>query len=323
MKGIAIHNIKTQIPVSGKNKKRLLRLLRNSLKNYQLYMLLLPALVYIIIFHYGAMYGLQIAFKDYFVTKGIAGSPWVGFIHFRRFFKSTQFLVVIKNTVFLSLYGLLVGFPIPILLALSINNVQNKFFKSLVQTVTYAPHFISTVVIVSMMFIFLSPRSGFVNIIRQSFGGTPVHFIAKPEWFKSLYVFSDIWQSSGWSAIIYIAALSNISIELHEAAIIDGANKFQRIKYIDIPGIMPTVITLLIINIGNIMSVGFEKTFLMQNSLNIMSSEIIQTYVYKIGLVSADFSYSAAIGLFNSAINFFLLLGTNRLSKKLTDISLW
>lgn len=319
MEEIAVHRVKVKAAAHKKSKKTFISIL----KNYQLYLLMLPALIYIIVFHYGAMYGLQIAFKNYIVTKGISGSPWVGFVYFRRFFRSAQFSTVIKNTVFLSLYGLLVGFPIPILLALSINNVQNKFFKSLVQTVTYAPHFISTVVIVSMMLIFLSPRSGLVNIAIKHFGGTPVHFIAKPEWFKSLYVFSGIWQSAGWSAIIYIAALSNISFELHEAAIIDGASKFQRTRYIDIPGIMPTIITLLIINIGNIMSVGFEKVFLMQNSLNVTSSQVIQTYVYKIGLVNTDFSYSTAIGLFNSVINFLLLIGANRLSKKLTDISLW
>jgi putative aldouronate transport system permease protein len=292
-------------------------------RNYELYLFLLPTLLYFLIFKYGPMYGVQIAFKNFLASEGILGSPWVGFAHFERFFNSYQFWNVIKNTVGISLYQLLVAFPIPIFVALLLNQLTNQRFKRFVQTVTYAPHFISTVVIVGMINLFLSPRHGIVNSAIKFFGGDPIFFMGISEWFKTVFVFSGIWQNMGWSMIIYLAALTAINPDLHEAAIVDGASKLQRIRHIDIPGIMPTIIILLILDIGSFMTIGFEKVYLMQNSLNVKSSEIIQTYVYKTGLLGAQFSYSAAIGLFNSVVNFVLLLSVNHLAKRMKQTSLW
>lgn len=292
-------------------------------RTYELYLFLLPTLAYFLIFHYGPMYGLQIAFKNFIAVKGIWGSPWVGLDHFQRFFNSSQFILVLKNTVLLNLFELSITFPLPILLALLLNQIKNVRFKKWVQTVTYAPHFISAVVIVGMLFIFLSPRTGLVNQFIQFLGGEPIYFIARPEWFKTIYVFSGLWQNAGWSMIIYLAALTSVSPDLHEAAIMDGANKYQRMWHIDVPSIMPTVMIMLILNLGNFMTVGFEKVYLMQNALNVDASEVIQTYVYKSGLLSAQYSYSAAVGLFNAGINFILLISVNTLAKRLKQTSLW
>ena len=238
-------------------------------KNYGLYILIFPTILYYVIFHYYPMYGVQIAFKDFIFVKGITGSPWVGFTHFERFFRSFQFWTLIRNTLGLSLYQLAAGFPAPIILALLLNYATNHKYKRLVQTITYAPHFISTVVLVGIVYIFLSPRTGIINNVIKLLGGEPVFFLAKPQWFKTLYVVSGIWQNCGWNAIIYLSALAGISPELHDSGIVDGANKLQRIWHIDLPGIMPTAIILLIMNLGKVMDVGFEKAYLMQNSLNI------------------------------------------------------
>ncbi|WP_430081563.1 ABC transporter permease [Paenibacillus ferrarius] len=291
-------------------------------KHYELYLLLLPALLYFAIFEYGPIYGLQIAFKNFTPFKGISGSPWVGFDHFIRFFNSYKFWDVLWNTLTISLYEMLL-FPIPIILALLINQLTSQRFKKVVQTVTYAPHFISTVVIVGMLYLFLSPNSGIINKLLAAMGFDSVFFMAKPELFSSIFVWSGVWQNAGWGTIIYLAALTGINPELHESAVVDGANKFKRILHIDLPGIMPTVIVLLILNVGNFMSVGFEKVYLMQNPLNVSSAEVIQTYVYKSGLVGAQYSYSAAIGMFNSVINCILLLVVNFIAKRLGKTSLW
>lgn len=280
-------------------------------------------MIYIIVFEYVPMYGVQIAFKNFIATKGIYGSPWVGFQHFERFFNSNMFSVLIKNTLGLSLYRLAAGFPAPIILALLLNHLNSKRYKRVIQTATYAPHFISSVVIVSMLLVFLSPRGGLVNVIITALGAEPILFMGKPELFKTIFVFSGIWQNTGWGAIVYLSALSAISPELHESAIVDGASKLKRIIYIDLPGIMPTAVILLILDIGNIMNIGFEKVFLMQNSLNIDASEIIATYVYKVGLIGGQYSFSAAVGLFNSLINFILLIIVNKVAKTITETSLW
>lgn len=269
------------------------------------------------------MYGIQIAFKDFIATKGIWGSPWIGSEHFERFFNSYYFWRLIKNTLGIGLYSLALGFPIPILLALLMNEVRAERFKKFVQTITYAPHFLSTVVVVGMMMIFLSPRYGIINHFIEMFGGKPINFLAEPSWFKSLYVLSDVWQTMGWSSIIYLAALAGIDNQLHEAARVDGATRLQRIWHINIPGIMPTIIILLILNIGSIMGVGFEKVLLMQNNLNMESSDIIATYVYRMGIQNAEYSFSAAIGLFNSVINFVLLVSVNFISRRVSQTSLW
>jgi len=292
-------------------------------RNWQLYLLISPVIAYYILFQYVPMYGIQIAFKDFIATKGIWGSPWVGFDHFERFFHSYFFWRLMKNTLGIGLYSLAVGFPIPILLALLMNEVRAEKFKKFVQTVTYAPHFLSTVVVVGMMMIFLSPRYGMVNHAIQLFGGQPINFMTEPAWFKSLYVLSDVWQTMGWSSIIYLAALAGIDNQLHEAARVDGATRLQRIWHINIPGIMPTIVILLILNIGSIMGVGFEKVLLMQNNLNLESSDIIATYVYRSGIQNAEYSFSAAIGLFNSVINFVLLVVVNQISRRISETSLW
>lgn len=305
------------------SRKRSGRAIRAILRHWQLYVLIAPVLIYFIVFHYMPMYGVQIAFKDFIATKGIGGSPWVGFKHFERFFDSYFFWRLLKNTLGISLYELAVGFPIPIVLALMINEVRHGKYKKFVQTVTYAPHFLSTVVLVGIVIMFLSPTSGIVNTIIKAFGGEPIFFMTEPEWFKTIYVLSGVWQQMGWSSIIYLAALAGIDPGLHEAAKVDGATRLQRIWHINLPGIMPTVVILLILNIGSLMGVGFEKVFLMQNSLNNESSDVISTYVYRSGLLGAQYSFAAAVGLFNSVVNFILLLTVNRIARAVNQASLW
>ncbi|GAA3401622.1 ABC transporter permease [Paenibacillus hodogayensis] len=292
-------------------------------KNWDLYVLIAPVVAYFLIFEYYPMYGVQIAFKNFIAAKGIWGSDWVGFMHFQRFFDSYYFWRLIKNTLGISFYSLAVGFPVPLLLALMINEVGSKRFKQFVQTVTYAPHFLSTVVLVGMILMFLNPKTGMVNHLIQFFGGTPIDFMIKSEWFKSIYVLSGVWQNMGWSSIIYLAALAGIDPTLHEAARVDGATRLQRIWHVNLPGIMPTVVILLILNVGQLMGVGFEKIYLMQNDLNKTSSDVISTYVYTSGIVGAQYSFSAAIGLFNSVINFILLITVNYIARKINDTSLW
>lgn len=292
-------------------------------RDYQLYIMMLPVVVYLFIFAYIPIYGVQIAFKDYNVGQGILGSPWVGFDNFTRFFRSFQFWNVLKNTLVLSLYGLIAGFPIPILLALMVTQVRREGFKKFVQTVTYAPHFISEVVVVGMLFIFLSPTSGIVNVGLGKLGVQAVNFLAEPSMYKHLYVWSGVWQGAGWGSIIYIAALSAVSPELYEAARIDGASKFQQIVHIDFPSILPTATILLIMNAGSIMNQGAQKAFLMQTGTTAASQEIIATYVYKVGLIQNQFSYSSAIGLFNNIINIILLVTVNTVSRRLSENSLW
>lgn len=290
---------------------------------WQLYVLLAPALIYIAVFKYWPMYGVQIAFRNYNPVDGFLGSPWVGLANFQRFVSSFQFERVLENTVWLAVLGLLIAFPVPIVLALLVNQLQARRFKKLTQTVLYSPAFISTVVVVGMMFVLLSPRSGLINNALQLFGGQPVFFMGSADWFRPVYVVSDIWQHAGFSMVVYLAALTGIDPALHDAAKVDGANKFQRIRHIDIPGIMPVITVLFILAIGNLLNVGFEKALLMQTNLNTQTSEIVQTYVYHAGLQQAQFSYSAAIGLFNSLLNLALLVTFNWVARRATKTSLW
>lgn len=292
-------------------------------KNWELYLLLLPTVIYFIVFKYYPMYGAQIAFRDFKVTKGIWGSSWIGLTNFKKFIFGPYFKDVLRNTLTLSLYSLIVGTPLPIIFALLLNYCKKRRFVKVLQTITYAPHFISTVVMVGMITMFFSPQYGLVNQIIQFFGGEKFNFMASPGAFPHLYVWSGIWQSLGWSSIIYIGALTSISPELHEAAIVDGASILQRIRYVDIPGIMPTIIMLLILSTGNLLSVGFEKVFLMSNPLNSSTAEVISTYTYKVGMQQAQYGYSAAIGLFNSVINFVILVIVNTIAKKATDNSIY
>jgi len=285
-------------------------------------MMLLPA-AYFLIFKYIPMGGLAMAFMKYNPVKGFAGSTWVGFSNFIKFFQSYFFGSLIWNTFSISLYQLVFGFPMPIILAISINEAVSMKLKKTVQMITYAPHFISTVVMVSIILQFLSPHYGLINFMLSKLGIEPVNFMGISSYFKTIYVVSGIWQTMGYSSIVYIAALSAIDPQIVEAAIVDGASKFKRILFIDLPFLMPTAITLLILNAGRIMSIGFEKIFLMQNPMNLNSSEIISTYVYKIGLLNTDYSLATAIGLFNSVINLVLILIVNKLAKKYGEVGLF
>ena len=293
--------------------------------NWELYLIIAIPLIWLLVFCYYPMYGVQIAFRKFAATKGILGSPWVGFDNFVRFFKSYNFSRVIRNTLSISIYDLIMGFPFPIILAILLNNCLKHKFKKFVQIVTYMPYFISTVVMVGIIIQFLSPKVGIFNYAIKALGGSEIDFMAKPEYFRNIYVWSNIWQGTGWSAIVYLSALSSVDPGLHEAALVDGANRFQRMWYIVIPCLLPTIAIMLTLRMGSIMSVGFEKAFLMQNDLNIRASEIISTYVYKTGLASAapDYSYSSAIGLFNSAINLVLISIVNYVNAKINEISLW
>lgn len=290
-------------------------------KSRQYYLLLLPAVIYVLIFCYAPMYGLQIAFKDYKVSLGISGCRWVGFRNFTDFFSGYYFWNLIRNTFTLSVYMLLVGFPVPIIIALIINELNGKF-KRVTQTVLYAPHFISTVVIVGMITILFSPSMGVVNTFLNHLGQESVYFLGSPKYFRHLYVWSGVWQDMGWGAIIYIAALSGVDPCLHEAASIDGASRMKRILHINIPCIAPTIIIMLILQIGNIASVGYEKVYLLQNDLNMEVAEVISTYVYKRGIVNTNYSFSTAVGLFNNVVNVIMLLIANTVSRKFSETSL-
>lgn len=291
-------------------------------KSRYYYLMLLPAVIYIIIFHYIPMYGLQIAFKNYKVSLGFLHSQWVGLRNFKDFFNSYSFVMLLKNTFILSFYGLFVGFPVPIIVALILNEVKGKF-KKITQTVLYAPHFISIVVIVSMMTIMLSPSIGIVNRILNELGINNIYFLGEPKYFRHLYVWSGVWQGTGWAAIIYLAALAGVDPSLHEAADLDGASRIQKIIHINIPTILPTIIIMLILNMGSIASVGYEKVYLMQNAMNIEVSEVISTYVYKRGVVNSNYSFSAAIGLFNNLVNVAMLLIANKIASKVSETSLF
>nr|WP_325175884.1 ABC transporter permease subunit [Paenibacillus profundus] len=294
-------------------------------RSWQLYVLFLIPLLYVVIFKYGPMVGAQIAFKDYNVVKGLWASDWVGMKHFVRFFNSYDFWRIMENTLFISIYSLVVSTPLPVLLALSLNAVRIRWFKNTVQMVSYAPHFISTVVLVGLLLQFMDPRTGMINQLFGLFGIDPVHFMGEMKYFKSIYVWSGIWQHIGFSCIIYLAALSTVDPALHEAAVLDGAGRTKRIWHIDMPAILPIAMILLILNTGQLLETGFEKIYLMQNPLNLKTSEVIDTYVYKIGLLSQamNFSYATAIGLFKSAISLVLIVTVNYTARKTGQESLW
>jgi len=306
-----------------RNPRGLRGLKRSWRRHWQLYVLILIPIAYFVIFKYIPMANAIIAFKSYNVIDGVWGSPWVGFDQFERFFSNPVFATILSNTFLLSAYVLIASFPIPIILALALNEVRNRFFKRTVQMVTYAPYFISTVVVVSMTILFLSPRLGLFSDFTQFFGMSSVDYLSDPNYFRHIYVWSDVWQTVGYSAVIYMAALAGIDPTLYEAAWMDGASRLQKIIHVDIPGILPTAVIILVLAVGNVMAIGFEKAFLLQNTLNLSRSEIIATYVYKIGLLGADFSQAAAIGLFNAVINLVLLLGVNFAAKRITGSALW
>lgn len=305
--------------MSGKARLLMLRIKRN----LGLYVMLSIPLAWYIVFKYIPMYGLQIAFRKFNPTLGIAGGEWVGTTYFKQFFDSYYFTDILRNTVTLSLFTMAIGFPMPIILALLINEVKNVHFKKLIQNITYMPNFLSVVVIVSMLTLFSNPNYGLFNKIGGLLGLEAVDLMSKPALFQPLYVFSNVWQFMGFNAIIYIAALAGVDQEMYEAASIDGASRMQKIIHISIPSIMGTIIILFIMRLGSLMSVGFEKVYLMQNSVTLSASEVISTFIYKNGVQKGQFSYSTAVGLFNSAINFILLISANTISKKTTKTSLW
>lgn len=280
-------------------------------QHWEVYLMMLIPLFLILIFSYGPMCGLAISFQDYSMKRGIFGSRFVGLKYFNNFFNSPLLGQLVGNTLVLSVYSLLVGFPIPILLALMINECGSKRFKKAVQTITYMPYFISTVVLVGIMMNFFNLHTGFVNTIIRFFGGEEINFMGEAKYFRTMYVFSGIWQTAGYSAIIYISALAAVDPTLIEAGVIDGTTRFQKIRYIELPCILPTITIMLVLTMGNMFSIGFEKVYLMQNPLNLNISEVISTYVYKRGLKEVQYSYSTAIGLFNSVVNTVLLLLSN------------
>ncbi|MGN1070582.1 MAG: ABC transporter permease [Candidatus Fimadaptatus sp.] len=306
-----------------KSHTALSRLRRSFKQHWILYLLLVVPLAYIITFAYTPMVGLLMAFEDYRPTRGIFGSKWVGLKHFERFLSMPSFFTLLRNTVVISLYSMVAGFPMPIILALALNEVRMTKLKKTVQMVSYAPYFISTVVMVGIIMQFFSTQFGPVNILRRNMGLSTINFMGEQSMFRSIYVWSGVWQGSGYGAVIYIAAIAGIDPQLHEAALIDGANRFQRLWHVDIPGILPTVVIMLIMNCGSIMSVGYEKIYLMQNSLNTSVSEVISTYVYKVGLKEAQYSFSAAVGMFNSVVNFIMLVLVNGISRRVSETSLW
>lgn len=310
--------------VQRRKNNKFLQTLSQIKKTKYLQMLAIPGIIYYIIFRYIPMYGVIIAFKDYNMRLGILDSPWVGFEHFIRFFNHPHFFRLMKNTILINIYSLIFAFPAPIILALFLNEVKNGFYKRFVQTVSYLPHFISTVSIVGMLFMFLSPSTGFVNrILTNVFGIEPIYFIVEPRWFRTIYIASGIWSGVGWGAIIYLAALSNVGAELYEAARIDGATRIQMMRHVSIPCILPTIVVLLIFEIGGMLSVGADKMLLMQTPLTYEVSDVISTYVYRRGIVHAEYSFSAAVGLFNSVVNLMLISIANFIAKKTTESSLW
>lgn len=309
---------KRAIPNPDRKKEKWQKFRRKVAKDKWLYLLMFPGILLTIVFRYFPMYGAIIAFKDYNPMLGIWESPWVGLAHFRTFISSPNFSVLLTNTLKISVYGLILGFFPPILLALSLNQILNKKIKQKIQLILYAPNFISVVIIVGMLFLFLS-ANGPINGLVEKFTGQSIMFMSNPDYFRTIYILSGIWQGMGWASILYTATLAGISSDLYEAANIDGANILQKIWFIDLPALRPVMVINFILSAGNIMNVGYEKAYLMQTSMNIPTSEIISTYVYKIGLQSGDYAYSAAVGLFNMIINVVLLLLVNGITKKIND----
>lgn len=300
------------------------RNLKAALKNnWQLYLFVLPAIIYFIIFNYLPLYGIQIAFKDYKAVQGIAGSAWVGLKHFKKFFEAYYFQRLLINTFVLNIFYLICSFPIPILLAILLNRIRNKKLQRTIQTTIYVPYFISTIVLAGMMYIFLSPSSGIFNFAREAMGMAPIDFMSEEEMFRPIYIISGIWQSAGYGTILYIATLTGVDPSLYEAAEIDGANIWQKIRYIDLPTLIPTAMMVFILDCGKILSSNTDKVLVMQTPGNTATSDIIGVYVYNVGLGSGQFSYTAAIGLFVNIINFILIIVVNKIAKKSANVGLF
>lgn len=303
--------------------EKLRRLWKNIKRDKALLLIVLPVVIHYLIFVYYPMYGNVIAFKDYSPVLGIAGSEWAGLKYFKRFFESPYFGRVIRNTLQISIYSLLWSFPVPIVFALMVNELKQGIFKRMVQAVSYIPYFISTVIVCGMVISFLSPTDGIVNNVIKLFGGEPINFMMEPDWFRTVFIASGIWQGFGWQSIIYLAALVGINPELYEAATVDGASRLQKMIHVSIPCIMPTIIITFILQLGQLMSIGHEKLILLYNPITLDVADVVSTYVYRTGLVDGNYSLGSAVGLFNAVINLILVILANRLSRKLSSVSLW
>ena len=297
--------------------------IKNIIRCKYLYIMFLPGFAYYIIFNYGPMYGAQIAFRDFNAYEGFWNSPWVGFKHFEAFFNNPYFFRLLRNTLTISISNLLFGFPAPIILALLLNEVRKNWVKRSMQTLLYLPHFISQVVVCGMIIWFTSLRGGVINNLITTFGGEAVHFMAQPKWFVPVYVISGIWENIGWGSIVFLAALAGIAPSLYEAAIVDGAGKFNRMIHITLPSILPTIIIMFIMRMGNMFSVGHSKILLLYNPATYETADVISTYVYRRGMLGADFSFSSAVDLFNSLCDFILIVIFNKISQKIGETSLW
>lgn len=293
------------------------------LKHWQLYSMILPGVLFFIVFKYIPLGGIVIAFQDYNVFNGIFNSPWVGLKHFRNLFEYPEFYEILRNTIFISLYQLILGFPAPIILALLLNEVRKMKFKQTVQTIVYLPHFLSWVIVGGLVISFMSPTTGLINEVIKWFGGEPIFFMQEPQFFRSIIVGSGIWKEIGWGTIIYLAAMAGINPELYEAAEVDGAGKFRQAISITIPSILPTIVVLLLLRIGNILDLGFEQIYMLLNPLVWETGEVFDTYIYRVGLLGGQYSYTTAIGLFKSIVGLILLVGANKLSKRMTGNSIY
>lgn len=310
-------------PIRERFSKSMRLLARNVKRDKALLLIVLPVVLHYLVFIYYPMYGNIIAFKSYSPALGINGSEWVGFKYFEQFFTSPYFTRVLRNTLLISIYSLIWAFPVPIIFALALNDLRNGPFKRIVQTFSYIPYFISTVIICGLLVNFLSPSSGIINTIIKLFGGTPINFLMEPKWFRTIFIASGIWQGFGWSSIIYLAALTGINPELYEAATVDGASKIQQILHVSLPCIQPTIVVIFVMNVGTLMSVGYEKLILLYNPITLEVADVISSYVYRTGLVEGGYSFGSAVGLFNSVVNLIMVVAANKVSKKLTEVSLW
>lgn len=299
------------------------RIIDHIKREWQLYLMLLPTIVWLLVFLYKPMYGLQVAFKDYSIFRGVAGSPWIGFEHFETLFGNDQFLRALKNTVIISFYSLLIGFPVPILLALMFNEVLNKTYKKSAQTIVYLPHFISSVIIAGIVITAFSPSAGIVNTVIGWFGLDPVYFLTKPEWFRPIFIGTSIWQEAGFQSIVYLAAISGVSPTLYESAVVDGASRWQMMWKITIPSIMTTIIIMLIIRIGNILEVSFEMIILLYQPATYETADVVNTFIYRQGIQAGQYDFAAAAGLFNAVVAFVLVMSANTLSRRYSRTSLW
>jgi len=318
-----INTVKNAIPQVAVKGLKWEKVKKKILRSKFLYLMIFPSFLYLIIFHYVPIYGAQIAFRDFSPFVGVLKSSWVGFQYFSEFFSSVYFWRLIRNTLVLSCSSIIFEFPAPILLALMINEVRNNKFKKSIQTIVYLPHFISIVVISGLVISMLSPTTGIVNEVIKALGGNSIAFMSEPKWFPAIYVGSGIWQSTGWGSIIYLAAMTGIDPTMYESAVIDGASRYKQIIYITIPTILPTIVIMLIMRIGGVFNVGFEKVMLLYNPLTYETADVISTYVYRRGLQGMEYSFASAVGLFNSVLNLIMIVSFNGICRKVTETSLW